>query len=219
MNMTMNMNPEVISMLENIMESASAASSATSLVGLLAYVFSSLAIYTIAQRREIGKAWMAWVPLLNLWILGSLSDQYRYVVKGEVKSKRKTLLILGIIKLIMGIAAVVMCIVAIVSAVSASMRGAGDYAVMEMLMGRLTVALLVMLPVWVLSVVQLVIELVALYDVYSSCEPANSVLYLVLSIVPGISRITQPLFLFLCRNKDEGMPPRREPVPEITEEF
>ena len=136
------------------------------------------------------------------------------MTKAQVKTKRKTLLIFGIINLVLGIAAVVVAIVAIVSAVSASMRGASDYAVMEMLMDRMVVALLVMVPVWILSIVNLVIELMALYDVYHSCEPANSVLYLVLSIIPGISKITQPLFLFLCRNKDDGMPPRRQDTPE-----
>ena len=35
-------------------------------------------------------------------------------------------------------------------------------------------------------------------------------IFLVLSI---IFRITEPFFLFLCRDKDEGMPPRKqEPV-------
>ena len=37
------------------------------------------------------------------------------------------------------------------------------------------------------------------------------VLYLVLSI---FFNITMPIFLFICRNKDEGMPPRKT-EPEI----
>ena len=57
-----------------------------------AYVFSSLALYTVAQRRGLNKPWLAWVPVVNCWILGSLSDQYRYVVRGENKSKRKIFL-------------------------------------------------------------------------------------------------------------------------------
>jgi hypothetical protein len=44
------------------------------------------------------------------------------------------------------------------------------------------------------------------------------VLYLVLSLIPGINSITRPLFLFLCRNQDGGMPPRREnPAPEAAD--
>lgn len=47
----------------------------------------------------------------------------------------------------------------------------------------------------------------ALYDIYVSMDPGNSVLFTVLSI---LFRVTKPVFLFINRNKDGGMPPRRE---------
>ena len=59
------------------------------LLGIASYILSSLALYALAVRRGIDKAWLSWVPVLKVWIVGSLSDQYRYVVKGQVKSKRK----------------------------------------------------------------------------------------------------------------------------------
>ena len=96
---------EYIYMIENALESAASASSISSLISLAAYVFSSLAIYTIAQRRGIRHAWMAWIPMLNVWILGSISDQYRYVVKGQIKSKRKVLLALNILNVLIIFAA------------------------------------------------------------------------------------------------------------------
>ena len=69
----------------------------SSLLGIASYVLTALALYTMAQRRGIKNAWLSWVPVINCWIIGSLSDQYRYVVKGEIKNKRKTMLILTII--------------------------------------------------------------------------------------------------------------------------
>ena len=48
---------------------------------------------------------------------------------------------------------------------------------------------------------------IALYDLYSSCNPRNNVLFLVLGI---IFVFLVPFFIFACRNKEEGMPPRRE---------
>ena len=65
-------------------------------MGIAAYVLTALAYYTVANRRGLKNAWLAWIPVANLWLLGSISDQYRYVVKGEYKSKRKILLGLGI---------------------------------------------------------------------------------------------------------------------------
>ena len=69
---------------------------------------------------------------------------------------------------------------------------------------------LLSLPIVGISIALAVIRYMALYDIYTSCQPQNNVLFLVLSI---IFRITEPFFLFLCRDKDEGMPPRKqEPV-------
>ena len=208
--MNMNMNTEYMYMIEDMIDSMASASGVSSLVALLGYVFASLAIYTIAQRRGIKKAWLAWIPVVNVWILGSISDQFRYVTKGEVKNKRKVMLILSIINWLLGVAAVVRIFVAIGSVISASIQGISDQEALQMIMKGVTSGVLIALPALAISIAILVFDIMALYDVYSSCEPANNVLYLVLSIIPGISHITQPLFLFLCRNKDEGMPPRRQ---------
>ena len=40
-------------------------------------IFSSWARYKLARRREISCPWLAWIPFVNLWVLGSLSDQYK----------------------------------------------------------------------------------------------------------------------------------------------
>ena len=45
------------------------------LLGIASYVLSSMAVYTIARRRGLRKPWLAWIPVANVWLLGSLSDQ------------------------------------------------------------------------------------------------------------------------------------------------
>jgi hypothetical protein len=52
-----------------------------------------------------------------------------------------------------------------------------------------------------------VIRYMALYDVYRSLDPNNAVLFLVLSI---LFSPTEPFFLFFNREKDQGMPPRKQ---------
>lgn len=200
------MNYDAMYMFEDMMDSAASASGFSSLLGIAAYVFSALAIYTIAQRRDIKKAWMAWVPVLNVWILGSISDQYRYVAKNEVRNKRKALLTVRILQLLFSCAAIVKIIVLVVKAVMGEFDYAGEAEIMRQALSTLAFYV----PVMILGLVALVLDAIALYDLYSSCDPANNVLYLVLSLIPGISSITRPLFLFLCRNQDGGMPPRRE---------
>ena len=53
------------------------------LVGLALYVLRAVGLYKLAKNRAIRCAWLAWVPVASDWILGSVSDQYQYVVKGK----------------------------------------------------------------------------------------------------------------------------------------
>lgn len=196
--------------IEELLEGFSGMGGFGSALGLISYVFSAFAIYTIAQRREIKKAWLAWVPVLNVWILGSISDQYRYVVKEQVKSKRKVLLILSLINAALSLAATACLVGTGISGINALLHNASQTELGRILLNGVLTALAVCLPLLILSLIAFVFRAIALYDLYTSCEPRNNALYLILSLIPGISRVTRPLFLFLCRDKDEGMPPRRE---------
>ena len=204
------MNYEYAYYFEEVLDNMPSISGFGSTLGLISYVFTALAIYTIAQRREIKKAWLAWVPVVNVWILGSISDQYRYVVKDQVKSKRKILLGINIINFLLCVAVVVMMIVTAVQTAGYVMQGYDEMTVGRSVIQGVLIIVCIAIPLAILSIVSFVIRAMALYDLYSSCEPQNNALYLILSLIPGINQVTQPLFLFLCREKDEGMPPRRD---------
>ena len=200
------MSYEQMYMMEDVLENVLSTSSIGTMVAVASYVFTALALYTIAQRREIKKAWLAWVPVLNVWILGSISDQYRYVVKNEVRSKRKVLLTVSILQFIA-------TTVAVINLAAASFMAIYNYAPdrgMTEVLRQMLSSLAFFIPVAILGILALVFRIMALYDLYTSCDPANNVLYLILSLIPYISTVTQPLFLFLCRNRDDGMPPRRD---------
>jgi len=177
------------------------------LFGIATYVLTSLALYTVAQRRGLNRPWLAWIPVVNCWIIGSLSDQYRYVVKGENRSKRKALLILQILLLVMGIAMAVVAGAMVFGVVSGIMRGADESRMLEAVLGPVVGIVGMSLPVMGISIAFLVIRYMALYDIYRSMDPVNCVLFLVLSI---LFSVTEPFFLFFNRNKDLGMPPRRQ---------
>ena len=186
-------------------------------LSIATYVLTGLALYTLAKRRGIQKAWLSWVPVLNCWILGSLSDQYRYVVKGEVKNKRKALLILNIITWAISVAMVVVAVGMLIGIAGAAMGGGiNEDAMLEMVMGPVLGILGLCLPLMGVAIATAVIHYMALYDVYTSCTPQNNVVFLVLSI---LFSVTEPFFLFFTRNKDDGMPPRKqEPVYEAPQE-
>lgn len=168
---------------------------------LVCYVLNSLGLYTIANRRGIRHSWLAWLPIGNVWILGNISDQYQYVAKGKVKNRRKVLLGLHI-----GLtAALIGWFVAIVISIALSEAFVGG------LVAFLLVAILGYLLLIALAITLVVFQYMCLYDLYTSCNPNDGVLLLVLSI---LFSVTMPFFVFAYRKKDLGMPPKKQPAPQ-----
>ena len=174
-------------------------------VSILTYVFSALALYTIAKRRCIRNPWLSWVPVANIWILGSLSDQYRYVVRGEYKAKRKVLLTLNIVTTALALALLSTVVWLVVRVITGAFSQNID-TLMEGMMAPLMGTAALSLPMAGVAIALAIVRFMALYDVFTSCDPQNNVLFLVLSI---LIPVTEPIFLFVCRQKDFGMPPRR----------
>ena len=174
----------------------------TGLFGIAAYILTALTIYTVSRRRGLQYPWLAWVPVVNCWLLGSLSDQYQYVVKGKTKSRRKWLIVLNVLKATLAVMLVVLAVV------TAGVLLANHHSDV---MGAVVAVLGLAMPLIAVTIALCVIRYMALYDVYRSLDPANAVLYLVLSI---LFSPTEPFFLFFNREKDLGMPPRKAPVVE-----
>ena len=64
-------------------------------ISLALFILQGFGLYSIARRRGIHHAWLAWVPIGNRWVLGSVSDQYQHLAQNKVTSRRKIMLILG----------------------------------------------------------------------------------------------------------------------------
>lgn len=185
-------------------------------INLLSYVLTALAIYTIAKRRGLNKPWLAWIPVVDVWLLGSLSDQYQYVVRGRNRSKRKSLLVLGILSFVLGIAVIILAISLLTQLVLADMQGVSEEYLLDLIMGPLLSMLGLCLPMAGIGIAYTILYYMALYDVYKSLDPSNCVLYLVLSILISV---TLPFFLFFNRNKDGGMPPRKQEPAAIPPQY
>ena len=182
-------------------------------MGIAAYVLRSLGTYTIAKRRGINHPWFSWIPVLDAWILGCISDQYQYVVKGKNKSKRKWLLILNIVLAVLYVVMLVCFGVMVVNTVTGVNSFASEEELAMGMMGPMMGVFGMCIPLMGVAIAVMVLRYMALYDLYTSCTPQNNVLFLVLSILFSVS---EPFFIFFSRKKDGGMPPRREaPRPEI----
>ena len=191
--------PELMNILLGLISGAPSV-----LLGIATYVLTGLALYTIAKNRGLHKSWLAWVPVANVWLLGSISDQYRYVVKGQRRAKRRWLLALNILKCGVMTALMTIVLAAGIKGLFGSLGGMADL---------LWTMVLLALAAGGVSIVYSVLYFMALFDVYTSMDPDTDTLFLILSIfIP----LTRPFFLFFCRNKEAGMPPRR-PVDPVEE--
>lgn len=174
---------------------------------ILVYILQSLGFYTIANRRGIHHPWLAWLPVANMWILGSIADQYRYVAKGQVKNRRKTLV--GLM-----IALYVLLFVFLGATIALLITGIGSEFDMAVTDSAMAVPLIILavayVAMMVIAIVTTVYQYISLYDLFSSCNPNNAVAFLVLSI---FFNFLLPYFVFACRKKDLGMPPRKVQVP------
>lgn len=172
---------------------------------VLVYVLHSVGTYSIAKRRGIHHAWLSWLPLGNVWVLGSISDQYQYVAKGKICSRRKVLLGLNIATYVLMIP-----FYAIYFLFMADFLVYADQLTMSDAIAPALAILAIALVMAVIAVVATVFQYIAYYDLFNSCNPNNSVAFLVLSI---LFSFLLPFFVFACRKKDLGMPPRRFSVP------
>lgn len=188
----------------------------TLLLGAVLYVIRALALYTMAKRRGLKNSWLSWIPVGQEWIIGSVSDQYKYLTQGKNQSRRKILLILELAALVLGFASVGLTVTNSVRLAMEVYQGGVENAVVEAIpmMGAMVLGIVS----FAVGVTGYVFRQMSMYDLYRSCDPKNAVPYLVFGILLSI---TEPFFLIFLRNKDGGMPPRREnaPVPDVNSDL
>lgn len=173
------------------------------LVSVIFWIISSLSLQSIARRRGIRNAWLAWVPIGNQWILGSIADQYQHLIQGKITSRRKILLWLGLANFV----------VSVIGGILSGVIGATAQTEEQMMVFSV-VNLVSSLGGMALGITVLVFYHMSNYDLYRSCNPKNAVTFLVLGI---IFPVAQPFFYLSCRKKDLGMVVPQAEMPAYTE--
>ena len=173
---------------------------------VVAYVLEGKTLSAIARRRSIEKPWLAWVPVGSSWLLGAISDQYRYVVHGQVRNRRK--LLPWLIAALYAVITVFFVILGIwmVASISAAVTSGEEAFLSVYLRGFIAIYLFMLVYIGIGAVAS-VFQYMAYYDLFRSCEPKKSLVYLLVSI---FTAYPLPFFLYSCRNNDLGMPPRTD---------
>lgn len=184
-------------------------------LGLLAYavvsyIFGSKGLYAIAVRRGIKNPWMAWIPVVQNWTLGCLSDQYATRKYGADPKLRIKLLIFTIIT--QGGSVASSFGTSFSMNISLGELG-GGYSVTDLpqegqivLIVLLVFLVLIATAALVISVIQTVYQYKAYYNLYASCRPEKAMLFLMLAIFTPAN----PFLVYACRNDDAGLPPETQ---------
>lgn len=154
--------------------------------GLITHIFHALGLATIARRRGIQRPNLAWLPVIGVsYIMGYIADDYDIVTQGIDRHLRSWLFGLSSI------------LVALEPVLIVLMFTGRIYEQASPPLEFIVVLLLILaagLPFTVL-------HYVALFKLYRSCQPSNSVAFLALSIFLSIT----PFLVYVVRNRDEGM--------------
>lgn len=203
------------------------------ILAVVGFVFMAVALYTIAKRRGIFRPWLAWIPVINGWMVGCISDQYRSVIYRQRRNRRSLLLWLNIGATVMwGLSLLVAWLLVLRMwrsglldpAVLETMNEAELMAMMQQILLPTIGLLLVAMAYLALQIVYLVFFYLALSDIFKSCDPGRATLFVVLSIAVGVGlnlflgiplMLMPGIFLFACRNGDWGMPRRQSAEPQM----
>lgn len=207
----------------------------TSALSIVSYVLLAWGLYTIAKRRGINKPWLAWIPVANIWMLGCISDQYRQVARGQVKTKRKAMLTLAIIMFAVMIIVIAFAIVWLVGLLShmdlsaiydkdwsnignmtlneiseifTSLGKSLNAGTEEYVMSTLWMPLVMAglsLAMSGVAIALTVLQFMAYADVFASTDPGTAKLFTVLGIVLSLLGIGVVLSVFVFLNKDKDL--------------
>ena len=163
------------------------------------YVFNSLALQTIAKRRQIQKPWLAWIPIGTEWILGSIADEYESHQGKKTKWRKK---LVGF-SIGMYVSYFVMYAVLVVGVILMSLNlhnidGASSVTFIIAILFGYFLFLAV-------SITYTVFYYICLYKLFKSTDPKNAVIYLVLCILVPFAH---PICLTICKNKGYSIPPQ-----------
>lgn len=162
------------------------------MVNIIPFIMTAISYFCIARRRKIKGAWLAIIPLVNLWVLGSISDHYQWRVNG-IRRRFRIWLPVSAVAMVSLIAGLFAGLAAIPAEYFETEQGLMVFSLSIMIMSFLIMGIFMAF---------MALRFIVLYDLYRSSLVKHSVTFLLLSILVGI---TEPFLIFYCRNKDHGL--------------
>lgn len=177
----------------------------SAVIGIAIYLLESISVYKMAKSAEIKNPWLAFIPVANDWVFGTLAEKYKK--KNGTKSARFGIIlpVLEGIVLIETIALTIFTVISIKEITGYALDAVNTSAEMapEQFMSLIPVIILYF-ALMAVAIAYAVVFFIALWRVYSSFDKSNATLYIVLSVIFTIS---VPIILFIIRNRKPEFDP------------
>lgn len=177
----------------------------SAVIGIAIYLLESISVYKMAKRAEIKNPWLAFIPVANDWVFGTLAEKYKK--KNGTKSARFGIIlpVLEGIVLIEAIALTIFTVISIkeITGYALDAVNTSTEMVPEQFMSLIPVIILYF-ALMAVAIAYAVVFFIALWRVYSSFDKSNATLYILLSVIFTIS---VPIILFIIRNRKPEFDP------------
>lgn len=177
----------------------------SAVIGIAIYLLESISVYKMAKSAEVKNPWLAFIPVANDWVFGTLAEKYKK--KNGTKSARFGIIlpVLEGIVFIESIALTIFTVISIKEITGYALDAVNTSAEMapEQFMSLIPVIILYF-ALMAVAIAYAVVFFIALWRVYSSFDKSNATLYIVLSVIFTIS---VPIILFIIRNRKPEFDP------------
>lgn len=188
----------------------------SAVIGIAIYLLESISVYKMAKSAQIKNPWLAFIPVANDWVFGTLAEKYKK--KNGTKSARFGIIlpVLEGIVLIEAIALTIFTVISIKEITGYALDAVNTSSEMapEQFMSLIPVIILYF-ALMAVAFAYAVVFFIALWRVYSSFDKSNATLYIVLSVIFTIS---VPIILFIIRNRKPEFDPHNN-VPYFSGTF
>lgn len=185
------------------------------LIVIFCHFCAANALYCISKRRQLKASWLAWIPVLQLWTLGNIADHYQRTVPGKKSYLRFCVPVLticgGALFCYSFVIMMALVVAAALGGLSNMFTGSPDAGeVSSAFQQGILETEICMAVACVLIILQRLVKVLSLYQIYRSCKPEKALVRALCSVLPCVPVVQ----LHLLRNCDEGMP-----APDVTEDF
>lgn len=165
-------------------------------LGVLAvrYVLTALSLYNLAKRRGVEYPILAWIPVADNYVVGSIADEYDGRM-GVARGWRKVLITLSIV----GVVGVIVSYVGVFATVIVTAFKYAPYEPpTEEWFAFFLIFYVLLLIAAVVAMAASIIRYICIFKIFESTVEKKAVKYLLLSLMVPLA---EPICLFLCRNK------------------